>query len=435
MSDDFLRLAAVEALVSIGAPGTQALMANLKNCSWEEKRKLVESIEAANFQPESVEHQLIYLFASQRWDDLVKFGKPATGILLNGLQEGNFVIKKSIIIALGELKSPEAIPSLLQAMSDDFLRLAAVEALVSIGAPGTQALMTNLKNLEEDVIINILMNYIQLNENKSEEILNNIINNDKISINIKTYAMEINDLGLLLKIDKELIDEVIIDKLANYFNKYKEIKIIEKFIEINQKPRSDFRLRNLTYNHLIKFTGKLNDMANENIQDSAVNIYLKKIDVLRVNTLKEIESHKFLYNGLMKNQLESLVKAQKVKEQSSKTVSCCDTIAISEYSGEIFIDTEENINTLYKECVNYANKTTRGFPMYIEHGIMGVSNHCCVIIYNKSYEDWTATWGIPTLQFAGRLPGTGCFSHYSGPKRIQEYCGRVTEIINSEYFS
>ena len=163
--DKGVRQAAAEALVKIGAPAVEPLIAALKDQnSWAraaaaqalgkiKDRRAVEPLSAAlgdersdvrqaaakaldhlGWKPAQDESAGWYWMAKHDWDKCVALGALAMEPLIAALKDENEYVREAAARTLGEIKDPRAVQPLIDALQDKkwFVGRTAAEALISI---------------------------------------------------------------------------------------------------------------------------------------------------------------------------------------------------------------------------------------------------------------------------------------------------------------
>ena len=131
-----VREAAVEALSMVGSPSVDPLIKQLRD--WDIRKYAIRAL--GKIKDERV---LVPLVAQLRSDEfkedateaLVELGQPAVEKLLTALKDKDENVRKQAVIALGRIKDPEAVDALIERLQDKdwFIRLTAAAALETIG--------------------------------------------------------------------------------------------------------------------------------------------------------------------------------------------------------------------------------------------------------------------------------------------------------------
>jgi HEAT repeat protein len=145
-----VREAAVEALGMVGSPAVEPLMKLLR--SWDHRKFAIRAL--GKVKDERVLEPLIAQlrsdeFAEDATEALVDLGVPAVPRLVTALKDKEENIRKQAIIALGRIKSPEALDPLIEMLKDTdwFARLTAVAAIEKIGEErGREAIKSLLQD-------------------------------------------------------------------------------------------------------------------------------------------------------------------------------------------------------------------------------------------------------------------------------------------------
>ena len=147
LEDAALRTRAVEALV-----------AALKDGSWYEREAVAKTLESLDWYPEKNEVGAIYWISSGEWEGCVEIGAPAIEPLIAALKDGTWLAIEAAAEALGRIGDARAIEPLLGTLQDagkslsDGVRRATVDALGRIGdAHAVEPLVAALQDNDEQV--------------------------------------------------------------------------------------------------------------------------------------------------------------------------------------------------------------------------------------------------------------------------------------------
>lgn len=131
-----VREAAVDAIAMIGSPAVEMLIRYLRD--WDARKYVIKALGKIN--DERVLEPLISMLKNDEFKDdatwaLADLGKPAVQRLIQALDDKDEFVRKQSILALGEIKDPEAVDSLIEKLKDPdwFTRLTAAAALEAIG--------------------------------------------------------------------------------------------------------------------------------------------------------------------------------------------------------------------------------------------------------------------------------------------------------------
>lgn len=131
-----VREAAVEALGQVGSPAVEALLKVIRD--WDIRKYVIRAL--GKIKDERVLDPLIQQLHSDEFKDdateaLVELGSPAVERLVAALKDKEELVRKQAIIALGRIKDPRAVEPLIEMLKDPdwFTRLAAAAALEQIG--------------------------------------------------------------------------------------------------------------------------------------------------------------------------------------------------------------------------------------------------------------------------------------------------------------
>jgi len=131
-----VREVAVEAMGQAGSPAVEMLLKLLRD--WEVRKCAILAL--GKIRDERVLDPLMLQLRNDEFKDdainaLVELGQPAVPRLIAALRDKDENVRKSAVLALGRIKSSEAIDSLIEMLCDPdwFTRLTAAAALESIG--------------------------------------------------------------------------------------------------------------------------------------------------------------------------------------------------------------------------------------------------------------------------------------------------------------
>jgi HEAT repeat protein len=179
------RQAAIAALVEIGAPSVKPLIVVLKDLNNDVRQAAIKALgmigdanavkplvavledrksdlrqpaaralgeigDARAVKPliAALEDQFVRPTATEA---LIKIGKPAVSPLCTALRSINNDVRGSALMALGEIGDERAVKPLIAALENPFMRPTATEALIKIGKPAVEPLISTLKNKDADV--------------------------------------------------------------------------------------------------------------------------------------------------------------------------------------------------------------------------------------------------------------------------------------------
>lgn len=145
-----VREAAVEAIAQVGSPAVELLIKLLRD--WDCRKYAIQAL--GKIRDERVLDPLMHQLRSDEFKDdaiqaLVELGEPAVPRLIAALRDKDENVRKSAVLALGRIKSQEAIDPLIEMTKDAdwFIRLTAAAALESIGDErGREAIKPLLKD-------------------------------------------------------------------------------------------------------------------------------------------------------------------------------------------------------------------------------------------------------------------------------------------------
>jgi len=139
-SNTDVRKAAAEALVILGEPAMDPLITTLKDSNCNVRKAAAEALRILDWKPIDDHYKVWLLIALQDWEAIVNLGLPAVDPLIAALKGSNRDVRRAAAEALGKLGDKRAADPLiatLKGSNTDVLK-AAAEALEKIGT--TQAL-------------------------------------------------------------------------------------------------------------------------------------------------------------------------------------------------------------------------------------------------------------------------------------------------------
>ena len=150
-----VREVAIDGLGQIGSPAVDILLKLLRD--WDVRKSVIMAL--GKIRDERVLEPLMQQlrndeFMEDATDALVNLGEPALPGLIKALKDKEELVRKQAVIALGRIKSPEAIDPLIEMLEnkDWFTRLTAAAALEAIGHErGREAIKPLLK--DSDMVV------------------------------------------------------------------------------------------------------------------------------------------------------------------------------------------------------------------------------------------------------------------------------------------
>lgn len=150
-----VREVVVEGLGQIGSPAVDVLLKLLRD--WDVRKSAILAL--GKIRDERVLEPLMLQlrndeFMEDATDALVNLGEPSLPGLIKALKDKEELVRKQAVIALGRIKSPEAIDPLIEMLQnkDWFIRLTAAAALEAIGHErGREAIKPLLK--DSDMVV------------------------------------------------------------------------------------------------------------------------------------------------------------------------------------------------------------------------------------------------------------------------------------------
>lgn len=145
-----VREVAIEAMGQVGSPAVEALLKLLRD--WDVRKYAILAL--GKIRDERVLDPLMLQLRNDEFKDdaihaLVELGEPAVEKLIEALRDKDENVRKSVVLALGRIKSSDAIAPLIDMLGDQdwFTRLTAAAALESIGDErGREAIKPLLKD-------------------------------------------------------------------------------------------------------------------------------------------------------------------------------------------------------------------------------------------------------------------------------------------------
>lgn len=145
-----VREVAIEAMGQVGSPAVETLLKLLRD--WEVRKYAILAL--GKIRDERVLDPLMLQLRNDEFKDdaihaLVELGEPAVEKLIGALRDKDENVRKSAVLALGRIKSSDAITPLITMLGDQdwFTRLTAAAALESIGDErGREAIKPLLKD-------------------------------------------------------------------------------------------------------------------------------------------------------------------------------------------------------------------------------------------------------------------------------------------------
>ncbi|OQW34907.1 MAG: hypothetical protein A4E19_17010 [Nitrospira sp. SG-bin1] len=145
-----VREVAIEAMGQVGSPAVETLLKLLRD--WEVRKYAIAAL--GKIRDERVLDPLMLQLRNDEFKDdavdaLVALGEPSVERLIGALRDKDENVRKCAVLALGRIKSDEAIDPLIQMLGDKdwFTRLTAAAALESIGDErGREAITPLLKD-------------------------------------------------------------------------------------------------------------------------------------------------------------------------------------------------------------------------------------------------------------------------------------------------
>ncbi|MFO0700993.1 MAG: HEAT repeat domain-containing protein [Nitrospira sp.] len=150
-----VREVAIEAMGQVGSPAVETLLKLLRD--WEVRKYAIAAL--GKIRDERVLDPLMLQLRNDEFKDdaidaLVALGAPSVEKLISALRDKDENVRKCAVLALGRIKSGEAIDPLIQMLGDKdwFTRLTAAAALESIGDDrGREAIKPLLK--DSDMVV------------------------------------------------------------------------------------------------------------------------------------------------------------------------------------------------------------------------------------------------------------------------------------------
>ncbi|MEW6542097.1 MAG: HEAT repeat domain-containing protein [Nitrospirota bacterium] len=150
-----VREAAVEALGMVGSPAVEPLLRQLRD--WDIRKFVIRAL--GKIKDERVLEPLIGQLRSDEFnldatEALVELGEPAVERLVAALKDKDELARKQAVIALGRIKSAAALEPLIEMLKDKdwFTRLTAAAALEKLGDPKGREAIKPLLN-DPDLVV------------------------------------------------------------------------------------------------------------------------------------------------------------------------------------------------------------------------------------------------------------------------------------------
>jgi len=164
-----VREVAIEAMGQVGSPAVDMLLKLLRD--WEVRKYAILAL--GRIRDERVLDPLMLQLRNDEFKDdaihaLVELGEPSVEKLIGALRDKDENVRKSAVLALGRIKSSEAITPLIEMLGDQdwFTRLTAAAALESIGDErGREAIKPLLK--DPDMVVKMRVERILAKWKKS----------------------------------------------------------------------------------------------------------------------------------------------------------------------------------------------------------------------------------------------------------------------------
>ena len=152
-----VREAAVEAIAEVGSPAVELLIRYMRD--WEARKYVIQALGKIN--DERVLDPLMSMLHNDEFKDdatraLIELGNPAVPRLIAALTDKEEFVRKQAILALGEIKDPDAVDPLIAMLQDQdwFTRLTAAASLEKIGdLRGRDAIKPLMK--DPDLVVRI----------------------------------------------------------------------------------------------------------------------------------------------------------------------------------------------------------------------------------------------------------------------------------------
>ncbi len=150
-----VREAAVEAIAGVGPPAVDLLIRYIRD--WESRKYVIRALGKVN--DERVLAPLMSMLYNDEFKDdatraLIELGKPAVPGLIAVLNDKDEFVRKQAVLALGDIKDPEAVDPLIALLHDQdwWMRLTAAAALEKIGdIRGREAVKPLMK--DQDLVV------------------------------------------------------------------------------------------------------------------------------------------------------------------------------------------------------------------------------------------------------------------------------------------
>ena len=152
--DSYIRTKAAGALVNIGESSVESLIKVMDDNDVNVRMRAAETLDKLHWKPSTESNWALFLIAKQNWSQVEKLGKPVVAPLIDVLKDVDAGVRKSAVIALGNIGDASILEPLIKALKDGDagVRMNAVIALGKLGnTKALEALVDALKDEDAGV--------------------------------------------------------------------------------------------------------------------------------------------------------------------------------------------------------------------------------------------------------------------------------------------
>jgi HEAT repeat protein len=336
----------------------------------EKRKNAAIQLEKLSWSPQTESQKAFFLFAYQRWDDLLKVGDSALDPLLSGLMDEDITIQEFSAQTLGNLGNPSAIEPLIQKLYDPHtqVRIAVALALNNLGWMP--------KNDNERISLIIAQQrWSDLDQfgKKIIDPLSAILKNENEDIRFQVISA-------LCKIHDERVIEILTKSAQDRSKKVQHLAL-QRLIDLNS-PRavdallislkgSDATSKKFAMNGLIQLdtsaVTSLIDTLNRGYESDAIDIQFKK-DIVEI--LGEIQDSRAI-EPLLKISISS--KSTLIREAAQEAIKKI----------ELYNENIKQKSDLY--CLNCYSNFIKNKPQILHFLNSSVDSVCRNCKSNKNY--------------------------------------------------
>lgn len=251
----------------------------------EKRKNAAIQLEKLSWIAQTESQKAFFLFAYQRWDDLLKLGDSALDPLLSGLMDEDITIQEHSAQTLGNLGNPSAIEPLIQKLFDPHIQVRTAVALA----------LNNLGWMPKNDNERISLVIAQQRWSDMDQFGKKIIDPLTAILNNENEDIRFQVISALCKINDERVIEILTKSVQDRSKKVKHLAI-QLLIDLNS-PRafdallislkgSDATSKKLAMKGLIQLdtsaVKSLIETLNRGYESDAIDIQFKKdiIDIL-----------------------------------------------------------------------------------------------------------------------------------------------------------